>query len=259
MMFGSDVYPLRLFPDRRLVPVREQFPGRHPGQQARRLGRADRGRAGRGAGAVLPAHQDRARAARRRRRSRRRAVGRHSARLDLVRGLAGRRPRRAGRGDGVGHQARRAVLHHVPGAEGAAGADHRRLHLGARRHRRRADRRRRREARRGLSRARSSAAASNTGSPTCWRWSCCWCGRRACSASASSSGFEGSKCVLYRETGQFKTSYAADMAIFPIRQDRIALWAAADLCLHRRAGARRVPGLAARAANICCAPSSFRS
>jgi branched-chain amino acid transport system permease protein len=30
--------------------------------------------------------------------------------------------------------------------------------------------------------------------------------------------------VLYRETGQFKTSYAADMAIFPIRQDRIALW-----------------------------------
>jgi branched-chain amino acid transport system permease protein len=30
--------------------------------------------------------------------------------------------------------------------------------------------------------------------------------------------------VLYRETGQFKTSYAADMAIFPIRQDRVALW-----------------------------------
>ncbi len=30
--------------------------------------------------------------------------------------------------------------------------------------------------------------------------------------------------MLYRETGQFKTSYAADMAIFPIRQDRIAFW-----------------------------------
>ena len=30
--------------------------------------------------------------------------------------------------------------------------------------------------------------------------------------------------MLYRETGQFKTSYTADMAIFPIRQDRIALW-----------------------------------
>ena len=29
--------------------------------------------------------------------------------------------------------------------------------------------------------------------------------------------------MLYREAGQFKTSYAADMAIFPIRQDRIGL------------------------------------
>ena len=29
--------------------------------------------------------------------------------------------------------------------------------------------------------------------------------------------------MFYREAGQFKTSYAADMAIFPIRQDRIAL------------------------------------
>ena len=29
--------------------------------------------------------------------------------------------------------------------------------------------------------------------------------------------------MLYRETGQFKTSYAKDMAIFPIRQDRIAM------------------------------------
>ena len=30
--------------------------------------------------------------------------------------------------------------------------------------------------------------------------------------------------MLYREAGQFKTSYAADMQVFPIRQDRIALW-----------------------------------
>jgi branched-chain amino acid transport system permease protein len=30
--------------------------------------------------------------------------------------------------------------------------------------------------------------------------------------------------MLYREVGQFKTSYAQDMAIFPIRQDRIALY-----------------------------------
>ena len=31
--------------------------------------------------------------------------------------------------------------------------------------------------------------------------------------------------MLYREAGQFKTTYSADMAIFPIRQDRIALLA----------------------------------
>ena len=30
--------------------------------------------------------------------------------------------------------------------------------------------------------------------------------------------------MLYREAGQFKTSYSADMAMFPIRQDRIALY-----------------------------------
>ncbi len=29
--------------------------------------------------------------------------------------------------------------------------------------------------------------------------------------------------MLYRESGQFKTSYAADMAVFPIRQDRIGI------------------------------------
>ena len=29
--------------------------------------------------------------------------------------------------------------------------------------------------------------------------------------------------MLYREAGQFKSSYAADSAILPIRQDRIGL------------------------------------
>jgi hypothetical protein len=29
--------------------------------------------------------------------------------------------------------------------------------------------------------------------------------------------------MIYRETGQFKTSYAADQQIFPIRQDRIGM------------------------------------
>src|SRR5690348_326699 len=31
--------------------------------------------------------------------------------------------------------------------------------------------------------------------------------------------------MLYREAGQFKSTYAADTAIFPIRQDRIAMLA----------------------------------
>lgn len=30
--------------------------------------------------------------------------------------------------------------------------------------------------------------------------------------------------MFYRETGQFKTDYAADQQIFPIRQDRIGMW-----------------------------------
>src|SRR6202040_1008306 len=29
--------------------------------------------------------------------------------------------------------------------------------------------------------------------------------------------------MFYREAGQFKTSYGADMAVFPLRQDRIGL------------------------------------
>jgi len=29
--------------------------------------------------------------------------------------------------------------------------------------------------------------------------------------------------VIYREAGQFKSSYAADMAVFPLKQDRIGI------------------------------------
>ena len=29
--------------------------------------------------------------------------------------------------------------------------------------------------------------------------------------------------MFYREAGQYKTSYAADMAVFPLRQDRIGI------------------------------------
>src|SRR6266849_3658215 len=31
--------------------------------------------------------------------------------------------------------------------------------------------------------------------------------------------------MIYREVGQFRTSYAADEALFPIRQDRLFVWA----------------------------------
>src|SRR5262249_36111286 len=46
---------------------------------------------------------------------------------------------------------------------------------------------------------------------------------RACSASGSSSVSDRERDLLYREAGQFKTTYAEDMSVFPIRQDRIAL------------------------------------
>src|SRR5262249_55940459 len=61
------------------------------------------------------------------------------------------------------------------------------------------------------------AAGSRTGLPTCSRSSSCSFARKACSANASSNGCDA---VLYREVGQFKTSYQADEAIFPILQDR---------------------------------------
>ena len=31
--------------------------------------------------------------------------------------------------------------------------------------------------------------------------------------------------MFYREAGQYKTDYVADMAVFPLRQDRVAVWA----------------------------------
>ena len=59
--------------------------------------------------------------------------------------------------------------------------------------------------------------------------------------------------MLYREAGQFKTTYAEDMAIFPIRQDRIALAILLGIAFIG------VPLLAIStfgrlAATICCAP-----
>src|SRR6202795_3426478 len=58
----------------------------------------------------------------------------------------------------------------------------------------------------------------------CWRWPSCCSGRRVCSARRLS---KESDRVIYRETGQFKTTYAADQAIFPIVQDRFVVLLAA--------------------------------
>ena len=111
-----------------------------------------RRRHGGGAGAAVLAHQGRARFARGRGRSCRGAVDRHSAQAHLDAGLGDRRRRRAGRRHVVGRAQRRSVRAGVGRAEGVASADHRRLHLGARRHRRRPDcRRGRRRSARSIS------------------------------------------------------------------------------------------------------------
>src|SRR5713226_7429923 len=65
---------------------------------------------------------------------------------------------------------------------------------------------------------RSWAGPSRTGSPMSWPWPSSWFARRDSSGKGSS---KGSERVIYRETGQFKSSYASDQAIFPIVQDRV--------------------------------------
>src|SRR2546426_6793662 len=129
------------------------------------------------------------------------------------------RSRRAGGRRDVGGAKRRAVRADVRCAEGPAGADSRRLRIDPRRHHRRADHRRGREARRGvprtlrrrrhrkLVRVRDRAAVPAGAA------------RRPVRRKAHRQGL----AMLYREAGQFKSTYAEDQQIFPIRQDRIAL------------------------------------
>ena len=55
--------------------------------------------------------------------------------------------------------------------------------------------------------------------------------------------------MLYRETGQFKTSYGADHAILPIRQDQIGLAVILALAFVVGAAGRRATTGSARS---CC-------
>ena len=104
------------------------------------------------------------------------------------------------------------------GFESIAGRDRRRPH-----HRRLG------EAGRGLHRPAASAAASRAGSPTCSRSLFLLVRPEGpVRREAHRAGLSGcSKPMLYREAGQFKTTYAADQQIFPIRQDRIGVAVAA--------------------------------
>ena len=147
------------------------------------------------------------------------AVG-HSAAADLGDRVDRRRLRRAGRGPDVGCAQRRAVRADVHRAEGAAGADPGRLRVRRRARSSAASSSARRRSWPRSTSGRSSAAASSPGFPTCSRSPSCWCGPRGCSAKSGSSGY---RPMLYREAGQFKTTYAADQQVFPIRQDRIAV------------------------------------
>jgi branched-chain amino acid transport system permease protein len=217
MLFGSDVYPLALFPTDAWFLFDKTFEGGILVSKIDVWGGVIAAVLVAGLALFFQRTKTGRALARRRRRSRRGAVGRHSARLDLVRGLAGGRPRRARRRDRVGHQARRAVLDHVPGAEGAAvliiggftsvpGAIVGGLIVGA-----------------GEKLAEAYLGPFIGGGIEYWfayvlALIVLMARPQGCSANASSSGFEGT--CFYRETGQFKTSYSADMAIF--RSGRIA-------------------------------------
>ena len=100
----------------------------------------------RGARDLLPEDQDRARAARGCRRPPGRAVDRHPAAGDLDDRLGRRGIRRTGRGPALGRAQRRAARARLGRAEGAAGVDPRRIHVGAGRDRRRPDHRQHGEA-----------------------------------------------------------------------------------------------------------------
>src|SRR6185295_701639 len=124
----------------------------------------------------------------------------------------------------VGGEERRAVQPVADRAQGAAGAHPGRLHLGAGSHRGRAHRGHGRKARRGV-----LGPAGGRGHRELVRLHA---GARLPRLPAPGPVRRANNRarVIYREAGQFKSSYASDQAIFPIVQDRwvaLALLAAA--------------------------------
>src|SRR5260221_9852729 len=133
--------------------------------------------------------------------------------------MVGGRVRGAGGGAAVGREKRRPVRAHLRRAEGAAGADSGRLRIHPRGDPRRPDHRRDREARRGVCRAHGRRRH---------RVLVCLCGGAAVSSGAAAGAVRREDhrqglTMLYREAGQFKSSYATDQQIFPILQDRIGV------------------------------------
>jgi len=209
------------------------------------------------AGAVLPAHQDRPCAPRRRRRSRRGAVGRHPARLDLVRGLAGgpassRSWRRTVWGTKLGVQfsitflALKALpVLIIGGFTSVPGAIVGGLIVGAGE-----------KLCRGLSRPVHRRRH---------RILVCLC--------AGADRADGAAAGPVRRTHHRADLREHALPRKPASQDELLsrhgdlpdpagshrALGLADLGVHRRAGARRLPDLAAPRASTCCAPSSFRS
>src|SRR4029079_664496 len=147
------------------------------------------------------------------------ALCRHLARADLGDRMVRRRRRGADHGHHVGRALGGLLLPTDHCAEGAAGADPRRFHLDTRRYRWRADHWHRREARRvllgsgGRGRHRELARLRDRA----------WLSHLPAAGAVRRKDHRADLNMLYREVGQYKTIYAADMAVFPILQDRIGI------------------------------------
>ena len=233
-VWGSDVYEIDLgLPKEPVMILETRVRRRHPGEQrGHRRGR-DRRRAGGRAGAVLPEDPTG--------RALRAVADDHQAAQSvgiplqpiwvIVWSIAGIVALVAGVMWGA--KLGRAVLAVADRAEGAAGADPRRLHLDPGRHRRRADHRRGREAGRGVPAPVMVRLRSAGGGIENWfayvlalvfllvRPEGLFGEKTSSSGCRSSARHELTPHMLYRENGQFKTTYAADQQMFPIRQDRM--------------------------------------